>query len=166
MGSLDVDSLFTNIPFEEIINICTASLYDQNDVVGIYYKSSTDIGNPNQTNMWEELRTSTNLHKARNVPFVFCFFFNETDKIFNFEVVFSIQIWIYTVLQFPILLPVTGPTPHATVTYSFCCSNRSFLLQRLREHKVEYVKKISYWLLIPGIEWGYKPFQLCYFIWW
>ena len=92
------------------------------------------------------------------------FFFNETDKIFNFEVVFSIQIWIYTVLQFPILLPVTGPTPHVTITYSFCCLNLSFLLQRLSEHKVEYVKNISYWLLIPGIEWGYKPFQLYYFI--
>ena len=39
MGSLDVDSLFTNIPFEEIINICTASLYDQNDVVEDLNKS-------------------------------------------------------------------------------------------------------------------------------
>ena len=33
MGSLDVDSLFTNIPLEETINICTESIYDQNDSV-------------------------------------------------------------------------------------------------------------------------------------
>ena len=33
MGSLDVDSLFTNIPLEEIINICTESIYDQNDSI-------------------------------------------------------------------------------------------------------------------------------------
>ena len=31
MGSLYVDSLFTNIPLEETINICTESIYDQND---------------------------------------------------------------------------------------------------------------------------------------
>ena len=29
MGSLDVDSLFTNIPLEEIINICTSLLYNK-----------------------------------------------------------------------------------------------------------------------------------------
>ena len=33
MGSLDVDSLFTNIPFEETINFSTESKYDQNDSV-------------------------------------------------------------------------------------------------------------------------------------
>ena len=33
MGSLDVDSLITNIPLEETINICTESIYDQNDSV-------------------------------------------------------------------------------------------------------------------------------------
>ena len=33
MGSLDVDSLFTNIPLEETINISTESTYDQNDSV-------------------------------------------------------------------------------------------------------------------------------------
>ena len=33
MGSLDVDSFFTNIPLEETINICTESIYDQNDSV-------------------------------------------------------------------------------------------------------------------------------------
>ena len=33
VGSLDVDSLFTNIPLEEIVNICTESIYDQNDIV-------------------------------------------------------------------------------------------------------------------------------------
>ena len=31
MGSLDVDSLFTNIPLKETINICTELIYDQND---------------------------------------------------------------------------------------------------------------------------------------
>ena len=31
MGSLDVDSLFTNIPLEETINICTELINDQND---------------------------------------------------------------------------------------------------------------------------------------
>ena len=33
MGSLDVDSIFTNIPLEETINICTESIYVQNDSV-------------------------------------------------------------------------------------------------------------------------------------
>ena len=33
MGSLDVDSLFSNIAHEETINICTESIYDQNDSV-------------------------------------------------------------------------------------------------------------------------------------
>ena len=33
MGSLDVDSLFTNIPLEKTINICTESIYNQNDSV-------------------------------------------------------------------------------------------------------------------------------------
>ena len=33
MGSLDVDSLFANIPLEETINTCTESIYDQNDSI-------------------------------------------------------------------------------------------------------------------------------------
>ena len=33
MGSLDVDSPFTNISLEETINICTESIYNQNDSV-------------------------------------------------------------------------------------------------------------------------------------
>ena len=33
MGSLDVDSLFTNIPLEETINICTNFLYNNEDVI-------------------------------------------------------------------------------------------------------------------------------------
>ena len=33
MGSLDVDSLFTNIPLEETINICTNLLYNNVDVI-------------------------------------------------------------------------------------------------------------------------------------
>ena len=33
MGSLDVGSLFTNIPFEETINTCTESTYNQNYIV-------------------------------------------------------------------------------------------------------------------------------------
>ena len=33
MGSLDVDSLFTNIPLEESINICTSLLYNNEDVL-------------------------------------------------------------------------------------------------------------------------------------
>ena len=33
MGSLDVDSLFTNIPLEETINICTNLLYNNEDVI-------------------------------------------------------------------------------------------------------------------------------------
>ena len=31
--SLDVDSLFTNIPLEETINICTSLLYTNEDVI-------------------------------------------------------------------------------------------------------------------------------------
>ena len=33
MGSLDVDSLFTKIPLEKTINICTEWIYGQNDSV-------------------------------------------------------------------------------------------------------------------------------------
>ena len=33
MGSLDVDSLFTNIPLEVTINICTNLIYDNVDVI-------------------------------------------------------------------------------------------------------------------------------------
>ena len=33
IGSLDVDSLFTNIPVEETINICTNLLYNNEDVI-------------------------------------------------------------------------------------------------------------------------------------
>ena len=33
VGSLDVDLLFTNIPVEETVNICTESIYDQNDSI-------------------------------------------------------------------------------------------------------------------------------------
>ena len=33
MGSLDVDSLFTNIPLKETINICTNLLYNNVDVI-------------------------------------------------------------------------------------------------------------------------------------
>ena len=33
MGSLDVDSVFTNIPLEETINICTNLLYNNEDVI-------------------------------------------------------------------------------------------------------------------------------------
>ena len=31
MGSLDVDSLFANIPLEEIINICTNTLFENTE---------------------------------------------------------------------------------------------------------------------------------------
>ena len=33
MCSLDVDSLFTNVTLEKTINICTESIYNQNDSV-------------------------------------------------------------------------------------------------------------------------------------
>ena len=33
MGSLDVDSLFTNIPLDETIDICTYTIYSQQDVI-------------------------------------------------------------------------------------------------------------------------------------
>ena len=33
MGSLDVDSLFTNIPLDETIDICTNTIYSQQDVI-------------------------------------------------------------------------------------------------------------------------------------
>ena len=33
MGSLDVGLLFTNIPREETIAVCTESIYNQNDTV-------------------------------------------------------------------------------------------------------------------------------------
>ena len=41
MGILDVDSLFTNIPLEEIINICTNLLYNNEDVIEGINKSET-----------------------------------------------------------------------------------------------------------------------------
>ena len=33
MGSLDVDSLFTNIPLEETIEICTSNFFENGDTV-------------------------------------------------------------------------------------------------------------------------------------
>ena len=33
MGSIDVDSFFTDIPYEEIINICTNLLYNNDDII-------------------------------------------------------------------------------------------------------------------------------------
>ena len=33
MGSLDIDSLFTNIPLEETIEICTNNLFKNSDIV-------------------------------------------------------------------------------------------------------------------------------------
>ena len=33
MGSLDVDSLFTNIPLEETIDICTNIIYNETDII-------------------------------------------------------------------------------------------------------------------------------------
>ena len=39
MGSLDVDSLFTNIPLEVTINICTNLLYNNEDVIEAISKS-------------------------------------------------------------------------------------------------------------------------------
>ena len=39
MGSLDVDSLFTNILLEETINICTSLLYNNEDVIDCINKS-------------------------------------------------------------------------------------------------------------------------------
>ena len=35
MGSLDVDSLFTNISLEETTNTCTNLLYDNDVIIGI-----------------------------------------------------------------------------------------------------------------------------------
>ena len=39
MGSLDVDSLFTNIPLEETINICISLLYNNENVAKVINKS-------------------------------------------------------------------------------------------------------------------------------
>ena len=39
MGSLDVDSLFTNIPLEETINICCETLFKETDIYEGYSKS-------------------------------------------------------------------------------------------------------------------------------
>ena len=33
MGSLDIDSLFTNIPLEETIQICTNNIFKNSDIV-------------------------------------------------------------------------------------------------------------------------------------
>ena len=43
IGSLDVDLLFTNIPLEETINICTSLLYNNIDVIEGINKS--EFGN-------------------------------------------------------------------------------------------------------------------------
>ena len=39
MGSLDVDSLFTNIPLKETINICTNLLYSNEHIIKSINKS-------------------------------------------------------------------------------------------------------------------------------
>ena len=41
VGSLDVDSLFTNIPLDEAINICVSQLFGNNDTVEGFTKSAT-----------------------------------------------------------------------------------------------------------------------------
>ena len=33
MGSLDVDSLFTNIPLDETIDICINTIYSEQDII-------------------------------------------------------------------------------------------------------------------------------------
>ena len=38
MGNLDFDSLFTNIPLEETINICTNALFENTEKVEVYQK--------------------------------------------------------------------------------------------------------------------------------
>ena len=43
MGSLDVDSLFTKIPLEKTINICTNWLYNNVDVIELIHKSEFEI---------------------------------------------------------------------------------------------------------------------------
>lgn len=35
MGSLDIDSLFTNVPLEETIEICTNNIFKNNTVHGL-----------------------------------------------------------------------------------------------------------------------------------
>ena len=35
MGSLDIDSLFTNVPLEETIEICTSNIFKNNTVHGL-----------------------------------------------------------------------------------------------------------------------------------
>ena len=39
MGSLDVDSLFTNIPLDETIDICVNQLFEKTDTVEGFTKS-------------------------------------------------------------------------------------------------------------------------------
>ena len=39
MGSLDVDSLFTNIPLDETIDICVNQLFENTDTVEGFTKS-------------------------------------------------------------------------------------------------------------------------------
>ena len=39
MGSLDVDSLFTNIPLDEIVDICVIQLFENTDTVEVFTKS-------------------------------------------------------------------------------------------------------------------------------
>ena len=38
MGSLDIDSLFTNIPLEETIEICSNNLFKNKDIVHVEFK--------------------------------------------------------------------------------------------------------------------------------
>ena len=37
MGSLEVDSPFTNVPLEETINICCDTLFEETDIYGGYH---------------------------------------------------------------------------------------------------------------------------------
>ena len=39
MGSLDVDSLFTNIPLDETVDICVNQLFENTDTVKGFTKS-------------------------------------------------------------------------------------------------------------------------------
>ena len=39
MGSLDIGSLFTNIPLDETIDICINQLFENNDTIDVFKKS-------------------------------------------------------------------------------------------------------------------------------
>ena len=80
MKSLDIDSVFTNIPLEETIEICTKNLFKSNKTVHCFKKSE-----------FKDL-----LHLATKDSFIFIFI--SVYYIFIFHIYVYIRVYLYLLM--------------------------------------------------------------------